>query len=82
MTFPVREVFLAHEPVMSGLFWSCTFAFQVEIFIFNLLKKNNFGASLVFQRLRLHAPKAGGPGSFPDQGARSHVLQLRPSRAK
>ena len=32
--------------------------------------------SLVAQRLRLHAPNAGDPGSTPDQGTRSHVLQL------
>ena len=28
------------------------------------------------QQLRLHAPKAGGPGLIPDQGTRSHVLHL------
>ena len=27
--------------------------------------------------LRLHSPNAGGPGSFPGQGTRSHMLQLR-----
>ncbi|TEA32323.1 hypothetical protein DBR06_SOUSAS28210010, partial [Sousa chinensis] len=32
--------------------------------------------SLVAQWLRLHAPSAGGPGSIPGQGTRSHV-QLR-----
>ena len=29
------------------------------------------------QWLRLHTPNAGGPGSIPGQGARSHLLQLR-----
>ena len=29
------------------------------------------------QWLRLHAPNAGGPGSTPAQGTRSHLLQLR-----
>ena len=29
------------------------------------------------QWLRLHAPDAGGPGSIPDRGTRSHVPQLR-----
>ena len=48
MTFLVREVFLVHEPVMSGFFWSCTFAFQVEIFIFNLLKKIILGLPWCF----------------------------------
>ena len=38
--------------------------------------------SLVVQQLRLWAPNAGGLGSIPGQGTRSHVLQLRPSVAK
>ncbi|TEA25426.1 hypothetical protein DBR06_SOUSAS11710014, partial [Sousa chinensis] len=33
--------------------------------------------SLVVQWLRLHAPKAGGQGSIPGQGTRSHMPQLR-----
>ncbi|TEA29089.1 hypothetical protein DBR06_SOUSAS10510046, partial [Sousa chinensis] len=33
--------------------------------------------SLVVQLLRLCAPKAGGPGSIPGQGARSHMPQIR-----
>ena len=33
------------------------------------------GISLVVQWLRLHTPKAGGPGSIPGQGTRSHVSQ-------
>ncbi|TEA39747.1 hypothetical protein DBR06_SOUSAS31510017, partial [Sousa chinensis] len=32
---------------------------------------------LVAQWLRLHAPNAGGPGSIPGQGTRSHMPQLR-----
>ena len=35
------------------------------------------GASLVVQWLRLPAPNAGGPGSIPGQGTRSHMLQLK-----
>ena len=35
------------------------------------------GTSLVFQRLRLQVPNAGGPGSIPGQGTRSHILQLK-----
>ena len=35
------------------------------------------GTSLVVQWLRLCIPKAGGPGWIPDQGSRSHMLQLR-----
>ena len=34
------------------------------------------------QRLRLHAPNAGGPGSIPGQGTRSHIPQIRPGAAK
>ena len=34
--------------------------------------------SLAVQWLKLHAPNAGGPGSIPGQGTRSHMLQLRP----
>ena len=40
------------------------------------------GTSLVVQWLRLHALSAGGPGSIPGQGTRSHRLLLRPSTAK
>ncbi|TEA34221.1 hypothetical protein DBR06_SOUSAS2710098, partial [Sousa chinensis] len=31
------------------------------------------GNSLVVQWLRLHAPNAGGPGSIPGQGTKSHM---------
>ena len=34
------------------------------------------GTSLVVQRLRFQTPNAGGRGSIPSQGTRSHVLQL------
>ena len=44
--------------------------------------RNYLGTSLVVQWLRLWAPIAGGPDSIPDQGARSHMLQLRPRAAK
>ena len=37
--------------------------------------------SVVVQGLRLCARNAGGPGSIPGQGTRSHVLQLRPGAA-
>ncbi|TEA42091.1 hypothetical protein DBR06_SOUSAS37310005, partial [Sousa chinensis] len=35
--------------------------------------------SLVVQCLRLCTPNAGGPGSIPNQGTRSHLPQLRVS---
>ena len=39
--------------------------------------KKKTGTSLVVQWLRLCAPNAGGPGSIPGQGTRSHMPQLR-----
>ena len=41
------------------------------------LNSSNTGTSLVVQWLRLLAPKAGGPGSIPGHGTRSHMLQLK-----
>ena len=37
----------------------------------------HFSLSLVVQWLRLYIPNVGGPGSIPDQGTRSHLLQLK-----
>ena len=39
-------------------------------------KTVTYGAFLVVQWLKLHAPNAGGPSSIPGQGTRSHMLQL------
>ena len=39
--------------------------------------KGDRGTSLVVQWPRPHAPNAGGPGSIPGQGARSHMQQLK-----
>ena len=41
-----------------------------------VLKTEILGISLVVQWLELHIPNAGGLGSIPGQGTRSHVLQL------
>ena len=41
------------------------------------LKDSPWATSLVVQWLRLHVPNAGGPGSIPDQGTQSFMLQLR-----
>ena len=38
-----------------------------------LLKEECPGTSLAVQWLRLHAPNAGGMGSIPGQGTRSHM---------
>ena len=52
--------------------------FCVKTFGLKKKKKSWCGTSLVVQWLRLHAPKAGGPGSIHGQETRSHILQLRP----
>ena len=36
-------------------------------------QNGNVGTSLVVQWLRLYIPNAGGPGSIPGQGTRSHM---------
>ena len=41
------------------------------------IKTHALGTSLVAQWMRLHTPNAAGPGSFPGQGTRSHMLQPR-----
>ena len=43
-----------------------------------MLKRVNFGTSLVVQWLSLYTANEEGLGLIPDQGTRSHVLQLRP----
>ena len=40
------------------------------------------GTSQLIQWLRLHVPNAGGLGSIPDWGTRSHMPQLRPGAIK
>ena len=47
-----------------------------------LLENRPFWDFSVVHWLRLHAPSAGGLGSIPSQGARSHRPQLRPGAAK
>ena len=54
--------------------WSCYY-FRVASWK-GPLKTDTTGTSLVVQWLRLHAPNAGGLGSIPGQGTRSHMLQL------
>ena len=39
------------------------------------------GTSLAIQWLRISSPNAGGPGSIPGQGTRSHMPQLKILRA-
>ena len=40
-------------------------------------KEELIGIPLVVHWLRLHASNAGGPGSIPGWGTRSHILPLR-----
>ena len=39
----------------------------------NFIERNKGGTSLVAQLLRLCTPNAGGPGSIPGPGTRSHT---------
>ena len=43
----------------------------------SISSKAGFRTLLVAQCLRLRAPNAGGPGSIPSQGTRSHVPHLK-----
>ena len=70
MLFEVHYVQLIFE---QHRFEQCGFT-QTHIFFFN---KYTGGTFAVVQRLRLHAPNAGGPGSIPGQGTRSYMLQLK-----
>lgn len=45
-------------------------------------KKWKMGISLLVQWLRLQAHDAGGLGSIPDQGTKSHIPQLKRNTAK
>ena len=56
----------------SSLVWHC-FCTRV----FSSQECSSLGTSLVVQWRRLHTLNAGGPGSIPGQGTRSHRLQLR-----
>ena len=61
--------YFPHVFLFIWLFFK-TFTILVHVYIFK-------GTSLVVQWLRLCSPKAGGPGSIPAQGTRSHMPQLR-----
>ena len=71
-------------------FWVSANLFNLDSFETDMLllpshirsKKEEPGTSLVVQWLRLPALNAGGPGSIPGQGTRSHMPQLRPGAAK
>ena len=49
-----------------------------ELYLYKAhVKKEALRDFPVVQWPRLHVPNAGGPGSIPGQGTRSHRLQLR-----
>ena len=58
---------------MGCLVWSLEFMLYFK----NMQK----GTHLVAQGLRLQVPNAGDPGSSPDQGTRSFMLQLKTQHA-
>ena len=76
---------LSIEVLMDGipLRWYKWRNVKEEIFTWGTLgvKTTRMGTSVVLQWLRLHAPNAGGPGSIPHRGTRSHMLQLKIPRA-
>ena len=85
-----RRQFRAHMPVgkwtQKLLFLSLSRMWDQSLFygsdnqdksLTSDFKIHILGISLVVQWLRLLAPNAGGPGSIPDQGTRSHMLQLK-----
>ena len=53
------------------------FGILLQLAILPTSLKSHPGTSLVVQWLRLRAPNAGGPGSIPGQGTRSHMPQLK-----
>ena len=62
------------EPKSLATAWDVTKLWRTQIPHF---KHKQVGTSLVVQWLRLHTPSAGGPGSIPGRGTRSHMPQLR-----
>ena len=76
---------LSAEVLMDGipLRWYKWRSVNEEIFAWGMVgvKTTRMETSVVLQWLRLRAPIAGGLGSIPDQGTRSHMLQLKIPRA-
>ena len=52
---------------------------QCKAIIFQLKKKNYVIGDFPGGPVRLHAPNTGSPGLIPNQGTRSHMLQLSKS---
>ena len=76
-TFPCGQLGASSSPPTDVLTQQPCPEFMVFMstprFLFTLDQKLLKGISLVVQWLRLCAPNAGGPGSIPDQGTRSHM---------
>ena len=67
---------LWHSAFLRASYYSILSKHQCLLF-FSCLNQVSCVTSLVVQWLRLCAPNAGGPGSVPGQGIRSHMLQRR-----
>ena len=67
---------LWHSAFLIASYYSILSKHQCLLF-FSCLNQVSCVTSLVVQWLRLCAPNAGGPGSVPGQGTRSHMLQRR-----
>ena len=83
MSAPIQQAFTSKEPQNQFICYVKSVKPQLPVFLGVLspclkgpLKTDTTGTSLVVQWLRLHAPNAGGLGSIPGQGTRSHMLQL------
>lgn len=60
---------------MLKLFVRCQYTFVTQFILLGFLKNAGSGTSLMVQCLRLCTLNAGGMGSIPGQGNRSHKLQ-------
>ena len=67
----VAEDVVKRKPFMLG--WELIYTAILE----DNMRFSQIGTSLVVQWLRLRALNAGGPGSIPGQGTRSHMPQLK-----
>ena len=80
--FPVCSHFIFLVNVISklqtfSLFLTFIPKFSLSALRFSVPLKSSPRTSLVVQWLRLRAPSAGGLGSIPGRGTRSHMLQLK-----
>ena len=72
----IKSINSLHSAFLRASYYSILSKHQCLLF-FSCLNQVSCVTSLVVQWLRLCAPNAGGPGSVPGQGIRSHMLQRR-----